>query len=94
MIVQIFYFFASSHAVVDTETNHRFNTLNKFQEEITAYFNKLLKSASDKITEICKLDKQIWRTLDDEEVECKVKIQIIENTRDEQVNATIKICKF
>ena len=79
--------FARVHIFLDTKKNHRFNALNKFQEEITAYFNKLLKSASDKITEICKLDKQIWRTLDDEEVECKEKIQIIETTRDEQVNA-------
>ena len=69
--------------------NHRFNTLNKFQEEITAYFTELLKSANNKITEIYKLDKQIWRTLDDEEVECKEKIQIIETTRDEQVNELI-----
>ena len=68
--------------------------MNKFQEEITTYFHKLLKSASDKITEICKLDLQIWRTLDDDEVECKEKIQIIETARDEQVNAMTKICIF
>ena len=82
------------HIYLDTDQHHRFNTLNKFKEEITAYFNNLLKSASDKITEICKLDKQIWRTLDDEEVECKEKIQIIEPARDEQVNATTKYCIF
>ena len=34
------------------------------------------------------------RTLDDEGVECKEKIQIIETTRDEQVNVTAKICIF
>ena len=79
------------HIPFGTDQHHKYNTLNKFQEEITAYFNKLLKSASDKITEIYKLDKQIWRTLDDEEVECKEKIQIIETARDEQVNkVTVK----
>ena len=70
---------------VDNLTQHNIRLLSKLKEEITAEVKKLLKSANDKITEMCKLDKQIWRTLDDEEVQCKEKIEMIEQLCEEQV---------
>ncbi|XP_067943234.1 uncharacterized protein [Watersipora subatra] len=66
-------------------TDHRFSSLNTLKEDITAHFNNLLLSASAKLTEICMADKQIWKVLDEEEVECAKRIQMIERVRDEQI---------
>ena len=71
---------------VDNLTQHNIRLLSTLKEEITAEVKKLLKSANGKITEMCKLDKQIWRTLDVEEVECKEKIEMIEQLCEEQVS--------
>ena len=70
---------------IDNETEHSIRLLNKLNEEMTAHFNGLLKLSNSRITEICKLDKQAWRSLDDVEMECKEKIEMIEKIRDEQV---------
>ncbi|XP_067943286.1 tripartite motif-containing protein 59-like [Watersipora subatra] len=69
----------------DGLTDHTFNLLKTIKEEVTAHFNSLLESANEKLTEICKTDKQIWKVLDEEEVECAKRIQIIEKVRDEQI---------
>ncbi|XP_067943192.1 uncharacterized protein [Watersipora subatra] len=69
----------------DAGINHTFSSLNALKEEITTHFNNLLQSACEKLTEICKVDKQIWKVLDEEEVECAKRIQIIEKVRDEQI---------
>lgn len=71
--------------IADADTVHRFSLFKQLKEEITLHFNKLLKLAGDKLTDICKLDKQIWKALDDEEVKCKEKIEMIEQVRDKQV---------
>ena len=65
---------------------HRFHSLDQLKEEITSHFTDLLTSANDKVTDICKRDKKMWRILDDEEVECKHMIETIEHIRDEQVS--------
>ncbi|XP_067943266.1 E3 ubiquitin-protein ligase TRIM71-like [Watersipora subatra] len=70
-----------------TLTDHTFSSLNTMKEEITAHFNKLLQSASEKLTEICMADKEIWKVLDEEEVECAKRIQMIERVRDKQIEA-------
>ncbi|XP_067943230.1 uncharacterized protein [Watersipora subatra] len=74
-------FYLSSDAVTD----HTFSSLNTLKEEITVHFNNLLQSADEKLTEICKVDKQIWRVLDEEEVECAKRLQMIEKVCDEQI---------
>ena len=70
---------------VDQMTDHKISFFDELKEEITSYFNVLLNSASDRLTEICKLDKLAWASLDDEEEQCKQKIDMIERVRDEQV---------
>ena len=78
-------FFHSYLLLIDNETEHSIRLLNKLKEEITAHFNEVLTLANKKITEICKLDKKAWRYLDDVEMDCKEKIEMIERIRDEQV---------
>ncbi|XP_067941719.1 uncharacterized protein [Watersipora subatra] len=69
----------------DALTDHAFSSLNAMKEEITAHFTRLLQSASEKLTEICKTNKYIWKVLDEEEVECAKRIQMIERFCDEQI---------
>ena len=76
---------------LETNRTHNFQSLNLMKQEITAHFKNLLKSASDKITEICKLDKQVWKMLDKEEIQCKVKIKKIEQARDDQVKSMYRL---
>ncbi|XP_067943271.1 E3 ubiquitin-protein ligase TRIM56-like [Watersipora subatra] len=71
-------------------TDHTFSSLNTMKEEITAHFTSLLQSASEKLTEICKTDKYIWKVLAEEEVECAKRIQMIERCRDEQIEVIRK----
>ncbi|XP_067943302.1 uncharacterized protein [Watersipora subatra] len=70
--------------------DHAFSSLNSLKEEITTHFNNLLESASEKLTEICMTDKQIWNVLDEEEVECAKRIHMIERVRDEQIEMIIE----
>ena len=69
----------------DGATSHTFTSLNQLKEDLQTHFDQLLKSAGDKLTNICKKDKQIWKMLDDEEVLFEEKLKKIEEIRDEQV---------
>ena len=72
--------------VIGEEKSLLFTSFNKLKDQITSHFDGLLKKAAEKLTDLCKQDKQIWRTLlDDEEVECKEMIQQIWRIRDDQV---------
>ncbi|XP_067943193.1 uncharacterized protein [Watersipora subatra] len=76
---------ATNSADEDARTDHTFSSLNTLKEEITAHFNNLLQSAGEKLIELCMADKQIWKVLGEEEVECSRRIQMIERIRDEQI---------
>ncbi|XP_067932738.1 uncharacterized protein [Watersipora subatra] len=64
---------------------HNFLLLNQLKEKITTEFDELLQLVNDKLTEICIVDKQIWRMLDKEEAKCKEKIELIERVCEEQI---------
>ena len=55
--------------VVD-EGKHEICFLNQLKEELASHFESLFKLSSDRITEMCKLEKQAWRSLDDREKFC------------------------
>ena len=65
--------------------SHLFQLLKDIKANKIHRFKNILKTASTKITKICKLDKEAWKALDVGEVECKDKVRIIEQARDEQV---------
>ena len=75
----------SCSTFTDGATSHTFTSLNQLKEEIHVHFDQLLKSAGDKLTNICKKNKQIWKILDEEEVLFEEKLKKIEEIRDEQV---------
>ncbi|XP_067932500.1 uncharacterized protein [Watersipora subatra] len=60
------------------QLQHKFSSLNKHNEEIKTHFERLLKSASDKLTEICRLNKQAWLTLDECEAQGRASLKLID----------------
>ena len=62
------------------------SSIDDLKEEITTHFNEILETANETLDDICELVKDMWRTLDDEEVECQEKIKRIERARDERVS--------
>ena len=54
-------------------------------EEITSHFKEMLKTASDKITKISKLDKDSWEMIDKVEEKCTDWTKELDRVRDEQV---------
>ena len=70
----------------DAQTEHHISSLDELEKEITSQYNESLKVVSDRRTIICKMEKDSWKALDDEELACKDKIERIEKARDELVN--------
>ena len=68
-----------------SDSCHKYVSIANLEEKITAHFDELLKSVSNKMTEICKLDKTIWKKLDDIEDQCKRKITLIEQICEQKV---------
>ncbi|XP_067940804.1 uncharacterized protein [Watersipora subatra] len=56
------------------------------KKEITTHYNGLLRAANNMLTEICKLDKQLWGMYDDEEVECKKRVEMVDRLQEEQIS--------
>ena len=52
---------------------------------LEAQFADMIKKCSDKITELCKLEKETWQTVDELNEKCKAMIEQVETTKDKQV---------
>ena len=65
---------------------HDIGLFDKLEEEIFSHFDAIVKSTGEKITKICKLEKESWKVLDDEEEQCAKKIQMIEKAGEERVS--------
>lgn len=68
-----------------SERSHRFVSLNQLTGELQTHYNQLLTSAGDKLADIPKQDKQLWKILQDEEAQINKKLKVIEEIRDDQV---------
>ena len=79
------------HVLVDEKSEHSISTLDELRDIIATVLNDLIKAISCRVTEMCKLEKQTWKHLDDREVECQQMITAIEAAREEKV-AEAKLC--
>ena len=73
-------------AFSDVAAKHDIGLFDKLEEEIFSHFDAIVKSTGEKITKICKLEKESWKVLDDEEEQCAKKIQMIEKAGEERVS--------
>ena len=52
---------------------------------LEAQFADMIKKCSDKVVELCKLEKETWQTVDELNEKCKAMIEQVETTKDKQV---------
>lgn len=52
---------------------------------LEAQFADMIKKCSDKVTELCKLEKETWQTIDTLNEKCVAMIEQVETTKEKQV---------
>ena len=52
---------------------------------LEAHFAEMIKKCSDKVTELCKLEKQTWQTVDELNEKCKAMMNQVDTTAEKQV---------
>mgnify|MGYP001798279088 CR=1 FL=1 len=48
-------------------------------------FEDMIKKCSDKVTELCKLEKQTWQTVDELNEKCQAMMNQVDTTVEKQV---------
>ena len=54
-------------------------------------FEDMIKKCSDKVTELCKLEKQTWQTVDELNEKCEAMMKQVDTTAEKQV---LLFCSF
>ena len=57
---------------------HTYQSLENIAETLKSEFEELIKKCSDKITEMCKVEKETWLKLDQLEADCQKLITQVE----------------
>ena len=60
------------------EQQHTYQSLENTAETLKSEFEELIKKCSDKITEMCKVEKETWIKLDQLEEDCQKLITQVE----------------
>ena len=66
-------------------SEHKFQSFSKIEGEVTSYYKRQIKSATEKVKEIDSVDKKTWSMMVDEEKKCKEWIEKVKAIRDLQV---------
>ena len=68
---------------------HTYQTLRQTASKLTAEFEVVIKRCSEKITEMCKVEKEAWLKLDQLEENCQELITQVERKAESLVSLTI-----
>lgn len=71
------------------EILHKFHTLSDMEKIINKRFAEQLKSCSQKITDMCKKEKESWLQIDNLEQECEQLIEQVDTKAQELVSVPI-----
>ena len=52
------------------------------------HFEDMIKKCSDKVTELCKLEKQTWQTVDELNEKCEAMMKQVDTTAEKQVQCS------
>ena len=64
-------------------TSHSLHSLADMEDLVKSDFAKLQKRCSEKLTEVCRVEKQVWKTLDElEEDSDELMNQVTLNTKE------------
>ena len=65
--------------------NHNTIPLATARISLEAHFAGRIKKCSDKVTELCKLEKQTWQTVDELNEKCEAMMNQVDTTAEKQV---------
>ena len=64
---------------------HRFMPLAAALATLETRFEEMVQKCSDKVTELCKLEKQTWQTVDELNEKCEAMMNKVDSTAEKQV---------
>ena len=67
-------------------------TLQETIDDIQAEFDPLLNKCSERITKLCKLEKETWETVDSITDKCEAMKKQVDDTTEEQVGVWCEFC--
>ena len=70
-----------------SQRKHNIWFIENLKGKVFTDFDNITKRVNNKITEICRLDKEAWKHLDDEEEGCKKKLELVDRAVNEKVNS-------
>ena len=56
------------------------------RQNLEAHFKQMIQQCSDKVTELCKLEKETWQTVDTLNEKCEAMIKQVDTTTEQQVS--------
>ena len=56
------------------------------RQNLEAHFKRMIQQCSDKVTELCKLEKETWQTVDELNEKCEAMIKQVDTTTEQQVS--------
>ena len=71
--------------------NHKTYPLATVRALIEKEFDVMTKKCSDKITELCKLEKQTWQTVDELNEICEAMVNQVDSTAEKQVMTMVNL---
>ena len=83
------YSFAVSNLVGD---HHKLKGFGRFEREVNEEFDKMMKSASERLTEMCKIEKRVWNKHEDVINQYDDLITEVDVRTEEQVCSRIIYC--
>ena len=67
------------------EGNHEIVPLATIRERLEAQFADMIQQCSDKVTELCKLEKETWQTVDTLNEKYEAMMNQVETTKERHV---------
>ena len=67
------------------EGNHEIVPLATIRDRLEAQFADMIKNCSVKVTELCKLEKETWQTVDTLNEKCEGMMNQVDTTKEKQV---------
>ena len=67
---------------------HSIIPLATARTSLEAHFSEMIKKCSDKVTELCRLEKQTWQTVDKLNEKCEAMVKQVDTTAEKQVSTS------
>ena len=89
-----------NEAMFDYQTNrfvgskHQLIALRTARRSLETQYAEMMKRCAEKVTELCKLEKQTWQIIDTLNEKCDAMVMQIDTTAEQQVCTIVIIIRF